>query len=123
MAQHKAPRIHIVLHRHPLNTDLVDYVITKVWWVRQGTSRPQWSQRDRVLAEGSFVHPEPLDDVRLAIRSVGQDVAVRAWRRETAAPAPGRERSGVANIPAQLANQQMLPLEPPTAPTPDDASE
>lgn len=111
----------IMLHRNPRNTDLIDYSIVKHWYTGKYTDRPAGRRHhDQVLAEGSFVHPEPVHDVQLTLDGIGpSDGHVRAVGGMPATP--GRERSGQVHAPLQETDQPELPLGPPE-PTPTPAA-
>jgi hypothetical protein len=102
----------VVLHRNPKDQQLVDYTITKNWYTGKYTDRPRGRQsHSALLGEGSFLYPQPIHDVRLALESL------TAEARHRAAPngpsTPGRERSGFENVPLPLALQTQHPQEQP----------
>lgn len=112
-----APMLVVTVKRNPKHNDLVDYTIAKLWNKRTKDAKRPLESRRRLLAEGSFVHPEPIQEVTLAID--GMTASAWAQPRDGVPGTPGRERSGFENVPLPLELPQQPPPEP-TATTPEE---
>ncbi len=102
----------VMLHRNPENADLIDYSVIKHWYTGRHTDRPAGRKHhDALLAEGSFVYPEPVHEAQLVLEGLSAHVR-KTSRPDVPLHTPGRERSGVDNVEPQVTGQLPLPLEP-----------
>ena len=111
MARISDMHIVVMLRRDPRDNGAVDYTVTKAWFTGKYTDKGGRKPHRALLAEGTFVYPQELNDVRLLL----EELAVRASKSLPGGGprTPGRERSGFEHVPPQLEH----PLEPPLEPT------
>lgn len=97
-----SPRLIIMIHRNPRNADLVDYTFTVVWYTGKHTDAKGKKRRERLIDEGTLVYPYPVRDVRVILDEVTARISRRKGAPGDGPGMPGRERSGIENVPLPL---------------------
>lgn len=111
------PRMYISLFRSVANPDQVNVAVWEVWYTGKVTAKLARKRHEKTVLTGSFVHPEPVHDVTLILEELGHYLTAQVEYHDPLTVSPGRERSGVGNIPRPPLNQpEQLPDS-----TPDDS--
>lgn len=98
----------IGVHRNPNDKDILDYEVRLYWEADAGASKKMRTSGGRRVAQGSFICLEPISDVEFVLTELAHHVSIVAQGPGDAPRSPGRERSGVDNVPTL----EQLPLAP-----------
>lgn len=100
------PRVTVTITRDPRDADIVHWELAKTWWTGKVSATDERRRHHVIVDEGTFVYRARVEDVRVLIKEVGSRLHVIATAADAGTRAPGRERSGVENIPLPLDLQQ-----------------
>ena len=112
MVRHDYPKIVVSLHRDPRNADLVEYSIVKWWRKRDPEAKIGHHLESTQVDYGTFVHPKPITHIEVHYDEHGDTMSVYLSPRASV-HTPGRERSGLENVPLPLEGLPEPQSEPP----------